>query len=130
MTLTLQFETMLLLATALAVPGRSRITMRPTSQSRHGAVAYLQAESLQLSADFDALTREFEVIVERPFDRSAHAMWRRKLREFRGLLANHRLAWQWAQYPPCAVDARPLRCFCAIVAPPTDFPVTSAAASE
>jgi hypothetical protein len=65
----------------------------PTSYDRHAAIAYLRAESLQLSADYDLLLREFKALFEGPFEPDAHQTWRQKLRQFRGLLANHRLAW-------------------------------------
>jgi hypothetical protein len=110
------------------LPQRSRITMRLTSRNRHTAFAYLRAESLRLSADYGLLLREFEILVERPFEPSAHATWRRKSRQLRGLLANHRLAWQWTQHPPCGVDAPQLHCFRPVAVPPTDFLVTAIAA--
>jgi len=99
----------------------------PTSYDRHAAIAYLRAESLQLSADYDLLLREFKALFEGPFEPDAHQTWRQKLRQFRGLLANHRLAWQWTIYPPCGVGA-PRRCSYAALATPTDFPVITGSA--
>jgi hypothetical protein len=87
------------------------------------ALPYLRAESLRLSAECNLLVREFEALREIPFDPVAHASYRRKLRHFRGLLANHKLAWEWTQYPPCAVSSpRPLY-FSAVLVRRTDFPI-------
>lgn len=102
----------------------------PTSQNRRTAVAYLRAESLRLSAECELLRRDFEALRDIPFDRVAYAACKRQLRHFRGLLANHKLALEWMQYPPCGVNAPRPRCFCAILAPPTDFPVISGAADS
>ena len=87
------------------------------------ALCYLRTESLRLSADYQLLVREFDVLVERPFDLDAHAAWRRKLRDFRGLLANHKLAWEWMQYPPCDANSPRPHYFCAVAARRTDFPI-------
>jgi len=102
--------------------------MRLTLHSRHAAIAYLRAESLRLSVDYDLLLHEFEALFDRPFELRAHAAWRQKSRQLRGLIANHRIAWLWTQYPPCGRGAPRARCFCAIVAPLTDFAVTAISA--
>ena len=91
---------------------------------------YLRAESLQLSADCERLRDEFEALRERPFDWGAHATLQQRLRHFRGLLANHRLALEWTAHPPCGVNAPPSRCFRGILAPRTDFPVIAIAADS
>jgi len=91
------------------------------------ALAYLRSESRQLSGDYELLRREFETLVNAPFDRVANATCRRKLRELRGLLANHRLALTWMQSPPCGVTVGWPRQFCPILVPPTDFRVMAGA---
>jgi len=93
------------------------------------ALAYLRAESLRLSSDFERLQREFNALRDLPFDYRAHAACQQKLRHFRGLLANHRLALQWMQDPPCGVNTLRPRRFCAILARPADFPVIAVAAN-
>jgi hypothetical protein len=102
--------------------------VRRTSHFRYDAVTYLRAESLRLSADCERLRREFEAIRERPFDWDAHATFQRKLRQFRGLLANHRLALDWTANPPGDVNARRCRGSRGILARRTDFQAVAIAA--
>lgn len=72
------------------------------------AFEYLRAESLRLSADCTRLRQELDALRDTtPFDFGAHATYQRKLRCFRGLLANHRLALEWMQHPPCGELASP-----------------------
>src|SRR5262249_38887081 len=71
--------------------------------------------------NYDLLAGERKALGDRPFEPDAHLAWRQKLRQFRGLLANHRLAWQWTMYPPCGVNG-PAPCSCAGSAMPTEIP--------
>ena len=52
---------------------------------------------------------------------------RYKLRHFRGLLANHRLALHWMLHPPCGNNGQRVGWFSAILAPPADFQIIATA---
>jgi len=99
----------------------------PTSQNSYVAIEYLRAESLRLSSACKDLGREFEALNDRPFNWGAHAAYQRRLRHFRGLLANHSLALDWTLHPPCGNKGQRVRRFRAIRALPTDFPVIATA---
>jgi len=122
--------TALKLAAEVATASSTARYNAPTSHDRRAAIAYLRAESLQLSADYELLRCEFEALRDGPFDRTANAACQRKLRHLRALLANHTLAWTWTQYPPCGVSAPRPPCLCAILAPATDFPIIAVAADS
>src|SRR5262249_24717510 len=122
--------TALKLAAEVATASSTARYNAPTSHDRRAAIAYLRAESLQLWADYELLRCEFAALRDGPLDRTANAACQRTLRQFRGLLANHRLAWIWTQSPPCGVNAPRPHCFCAIPAPPTDFPIIAVAADS
>jgi MEDS: MEthanogen/methylotroph, DcmR Sensory domain len=70
-------------------------------------LAYLRAEHVRLLEQFRALRSEFEAL------RRAHVLpheWAatfQRMREFRNLLANHRIGLEWMRYPPCGRTSVP-----------------------
>jgi len=76
-------------------------------------LAYLHAESLRLLAQHRELQRQFESLRGPHLCRTNEwVAYRQRLREHWGLLANHRVALEWALYPPCGRTgaSSPLMC--------------------
>jgi len=76
-------------------------------------LAYLHAESLRLLAQHRELQRQFESLRGPHLCRTNEGVtYRQRLREHWGLLANHRVALEWALYPPCGRTgaSSPLMC--------------------
>ena len=71
-------------------------------------LTYLRAEHGHLTERFRTLRREFEGLRSANVSNvSERAAFELKLREHRGLLANHRIALEWTLHPPCGRTSLP-----------------------
>ena len=69
--------------------------------TRKETFAYLRDERRRLMQQHRRLFRDFKALRAAWFPPVEWAAHRERVHEFQGLLANHRIAYQWALHPPC-----------------------------